>query len=703
MSDKIDSIDPLELESRITKVTPFSGKQALKHTNCQSIPSTLMSYGHSQATASSNSSQPDGKHHHHHHHHHGHNHHQPHVIHRTTSESLRLGSENPRVNSEINNTESSLSLSNSTSISSSSGGSATGTGTSSSGGGNQPLLSASMPRKPKTSSFQITSVTVGNKLSADNGEDSADDLDESHTDDNSRITDMENETPSFSEDTFSKEDVFFSNSALGTAPVIPTSSQYGLVIVDSDLGGVGGQPGQNLSNVHVSMTDAGINIVGPPSGKGDSDQKDMHHRNERFKVVKIESTEPFKRGRWMCMDYLDHSTLQGSDSAASTTSNTAPSTAQAGVTNDSGVVIVENNTDVGSESAESNAMYNTGMSNIMSNATHSPGQTLQKPLAEQQSQPLGSNISNVPSGMIPQSTASMPNTVPASASQANMVCQNYSQPQMHQSLPPQQYQQTPHMPGQSQPAHFYQNNQQSQSTAPNIHGATLPSNMSIQNGVPANFVPQVQQQSQAPTQPISTVNVGMSAPASCADQNQAANIVTSMPPATMGQPTSISQPTSMAQVITQSQQPEVYIPQPAAQSYAGSGIPVTSSASAIPMDIHHADMNSVQQQQQQPPAVGGLAVAANTTPQTISPAVETMMQQQQQQQQPQTNQSPLQNIAAISQESVPPMTIINEASSTVSTPQQAQASSTASVPGQQQSNVNSEEDQAAALEADSER
>lgn len=28
-------------------------------------------------------------------------------------------------------------------------------------------------------------------------------------------------------------------------------------------------------------------------------------RTDRFKVVKIESTEPFKRGRWVCMDYLD--------------------------------------------------------------------------------------------------------------------------------------------------------------------------------------------------------------------------------------------------------------------------------------------------------------------------------------------------------------------------------------------------------------
>ena len=170
--------------------------------------------------------------------------------------------------------------------------------------------------KRKGTSFQITSVSVssGNNQQQqqqqqragsdnNNGDDSADDLDESHTDDNiSRITDYE--TPSFSEDTFSREDVFFAQpNAFGTAPVIPTSSQYGLAIVGPDLGG----NGTNLSDVHVSVTDAGINIMGQIPNKQDD------HKNERFKVVKIESTEPFKRGRWMCMDYLDHTTLQAQD------------------------------------------------------------------------------------------------------------------------------------------------------------------------------------------------------------------------------------------------------------------------------------------------------------------------------------------------------------------------------------------------------
>lgn len=224
------------------------------------------------------------------------------VIHKFTSESyLRLICEKSGANisSMINNDEKKF-IDKSSSSSSSSG--------------HIPLSSNTIINnmsKRKGTSFQITSVSVSsanshhhsqqaqrNSTDNNNGDDSADDLDDSHTDDNiSRITDYE--TPSISE-TFSGEDVFFAQqNAFGTAPVIPTSSQYGLAIVGPDLGGNG------TSDVHVSVSDAGINIMGPISSKQDPD-----HKNERFKVVKIESTEPFKRGRWMCMDYLDHTTLQ---------------------------------------------------------------------------------------------------------------------------------------------------------------------------------------------------------------------------------------------------------------------------------------------------------------------------------------------------------------------------------------------------------
>ncbi|KAH8241537.1 hypothetical protein KR026_010616 [Drosophila bipectinata] len=223
--------------------------------------------------------------HHHHHHHHHHQHHQHHHH------------QQPQQTSHSQGHASSLTVG---------GGSGAAGGSSAGGGGAN--------RKPKTtSSFEITSVTVGHpKLNAagDTGDESADDLDESHTDDNSRITDLENETPSMSEDTFSKEEVYYANNALSTnAPVIPTSSQYGLVVVDP----IGPSLGQTIQNVQVNVSDNIINVVSaavtPGGTKKKDDIKETQHRSERFKVVKIESTEPFKRGRWMCMDYLDHSSV----------------------------------------------------------------------------------------------------------------------------------------------------------------------------------------------------------------------------------------------------------------------------------------------------------------------------------------------------------------------------------------------------------
>lgn len=214
----------------------------------------------------------------------------PNPVHRTTTETIRLG--------EIDRLHQPVSLI---------------------APGNVQVTGGNQCNRKKTSSFQITSVTVGCRMSNDAGEDSNDDLDESHTEDNSvehsRITDLDIETPSYSEDTFSKEDVFFntSNAALSTAPVIPTSSQYGLAIVPSEGGNVNNSV--NDSNINTlditSVTDNNIINLLSSNVKQDSDLREVHShgRNERFKVVKIESTEPFKRGRWTCMDYLDHTSV----------------------------------------------------------------------------------------------------------------------------------------------------------------------------------------------------------------------------------------------------------------------------------------------------------------------------------------------------------------------------------------------------------
>ncbi|XP_063835884.1 protein bunched, class 2/F/G isoform-like isoform X2 [Ostrinia nubilalis] len=347
------------------------------------------------------------------------------VVHRTTSESLRLN-------------ESEKGMTHPTT-----------------------LQAAHNPRK--ISSFQITSVTVGSRVSTDAGEDSADDLDESHTDDISRVTDIENETPSYSEDTFSKDDVFYnaSSASLGCAPVIPTSSQYGLAIVgqDNNTNQIGGAvPNSNnseVSDMHVSVTNAGtgsiINLIGNAKPQEGMKEIQEHVRNERFKVVKIESTEPFRRGRWMCMDYLDHTTTP--QNAPITLNNNLDITDPNLQAPDSGVVINDCQHD-----EMSNDLTNKGPMDLQGNPPvqqleqtiqkqfpmASPGQSLTQPLnVVQQQMPVAQSVSvQSPPLEMPQQ---MPNQ---NMPQAQQVGQQHPQsmthitmqnaPQTHPQAPQQQ-------------------------------------------------------------------------------------------------------------------------------------------------------------------------------------------------------------------------------------------------------------------------
>lgn len=114
---------------------------------------------------------------------------------------------------------------------------------------------------PKKKTFKITSV----KLNDTHDGDSMDDLDESHTEmtedysseilDMSRNTDYGQDTPSVTED-------------------IPLNNQTGRDVKEKST--------------------------------------DMH---SRFRVVKIETKEPFKRGRWHCHDFLDPQTSSGNPNA----------------------------------------------------------------------------------------------------------------------------------------------------------------------------------------------------------------------------------------------------------------------------------------------------------------------------------------------------------------------------------------------------
>lgn len=147
----------------------------------------------------------------------------------------------------------------------------------------------------KKTSFEITSITEPNN--DDNDEDSpdTDSLVHDHRSDNRHDVELQNYADNMV--------VYNTSNDLGSsAPVIPTSSQYGLAIVDNSDSG---HSLNSTKNDDVHNADAN-------SQKSECDLNGLQNknRNERFKVVKIESTEPFKRGRWVCMDFLDHSMNQ---------------------------------------------------------------------------------------------------------------------------------------------------------------------------------------------------------------------------------------------------------------------------------------------------------------------------------------------------------------------------------------------------------
>lgn len=146
---------------------------------------------------------------------------------------------------------------------------------------NSEISSLQQSRKNPSGSFQITSVCLTGRF--DTGEDSADDLDESRTDDISRL---DNETPSCSEDTsYSRDgDDCYLSSPNKSVPF--TSSSAPTTTTSSTT---------SVSTMYTTLTTSPASTsIGRTVG-------------ERFKVVKMESVIPFTRGRWKCLDYVDHS------------------------------------------------------------------------------------------------------------------------------------------------------------------------------------------------------------------------------------------------------------------------------------------------------------------------------------------------------------------------------------------------------------
>lgn len=80
--------------------------------------------------------------------------------------------------------------------------------------------------------------------------------------------------------------------------MIPTSPQYGLAIIPTSSNDIPSE----------AITPATDSVIESTAKTTESEIKDMHStpsKNDRFKVVKIASSEPFRRGRWKCMDYVD--------------------------------------------------------------------------------------------------------------------------------------------------------------------------------------------------------------------------------------------------------------------------------------------------------------------------------------------------------------------------------------------------------------
>ena len=245
------------------------------------------------------------------------------------------------------------------------------------------------PKKKGT--FKITSV----KLNDTNDGDSMDDLDESHTDmteeysseilDTSRATDYGQDTPSAAED----------------MPSI--SSQNNIVHVVAD-------------NVK-EKTGA-----------------DIH---SRFRVVKIETKEPFHRGRWICHDYLDPH----------------PSTSVSTEKSDTKVYAEDTRNDSGSSSAGSSIHYVHGVDDPAKNPLLAGATGTVHTLVQTQI-PEGQQVSGTPENFQPIHPASVTAVNPPTSNNTassvmssigyytdssqgqgiNSMCQTTNRSQSHQSI-----------------------------------------------------------------------------------------------------------------------------------------------------------------------------------------------------------------------------------------------------------------------------
>ena len=144
--------------------------------------------------------------------------------------------------------------------------------------------------KKKSSSFQITRIiTKSGRLDVTNEDaDSLDDLDETNTEDLSsdfqELSNISRTVDIIGEQSLVDDNLAYQNS----------SNREDLTLHLKGASDLSIHPSANVKPVVLHQT-THIETVKDKIGDTQS----------RFKVVKIESKDPFKRGRWMCLDFLD--------------------------------------------------------------------------------------------------------------------------------------------------------------------------------------------------------------------------------------------------------------------------------------------------------------------------------------------------------------------------------------------------------------
>ncbi|XP_022911907.2 TSC22 domain family protein 1-like isoform X1 [Onthophagus taurus] len=118
--------------------------------------------------------------------------------------------------------------------------------------------------------------------------------------------------------------------AISATPVtvLPVSSQYGIATLPPTTMTTTTASSASTNDIPSETTTPATDTITETTAKTSEsgDNKDLHStpsRNDRFKVVKIASLEPFRRGRWKCMDYVDQTAAPTTGNAAKTSAPSA--------------------------------------------------------------------------------------------------------------------------------------------------------------------------------------------------------------------------------------------------------------------------------------------------------------------------------------------------------------------------------------------